>query len=566
MLKIAFVTHEFGLFKGHGGIASYLYLVVAETIKRVNDCEIHILTLDYDKKDSLLNEKNVFLTKIKGDGIGKQGRFVRKYFETHKIDIVESTDYLALCLESLIYKKLHATKSNIAHTTFVTMHHTASRECFEWSSELPVKFAPYFVRECFMRERTQMKLSDINVSPSQFLQNYVMKNYNLDDIKLVYHPFKVVPTVQQEDDLTSYLDISQFTGKFIVNCISRIEGRKNQLRLVEQFELFLERTQSNSYLFIIGNNTNDTVTGVDMRFKIYEKIKPAHRQNILFFDFMKAEEKEQILSISSLTVLASTFENAPMSMTESITNKVPVMVSKYCGFSDYMTTCKETMSFDPFKEDDLSKKVELFYNLSDSEKESVVKEQYDNLLLLADFKNTIEGRYKLYSEHSTKKMISCNTLILNHLNCYDLVDESFIHKSQGVMVHFYFSKEASTKLCSFFETVVGKFEKGEILTYPCEIYCETVRDALNQWVPFYIVGDIFTEEHVGLTIMETIKRYLNVNSWVFPLFDEPGLIKDSMDESVTEHHIKNRNIFKNSLLDHLFIEENKLNMEDRYAE
>lgn len=50
MKKIAFITHEFDTFKGHGGVAMYLKCLVTEMLKRCKEYDIYVITIMYDKK------------------------------------------------------------------------------------------------------------------------------------------------------------------------------------------------------------------------------------------------------------------------------------------------------------------------------------------------------------------------------------------------------------------------------------------------------------------------------------------------------------------------------------
>ena len=53
-MKIVFVAHEFGYFKGHGGIASYLYNIVKYILDNYDDYKVYVIAYRYDTNCDLL--------------------------------------------------------------------------------------------------------------------------------------------------------------------------------------------------------------------------------------------------------------------------------------------------------------------------------------------------------------------------------------------------------------------------------------------------------------------------------------------------------------------------------
>ena len=66
MKKIVFVAHEFGLYQGHGGIASYLYQLASLILKIYNkQYEVYVLASVCDKKCELLKKVTFICIRFK---------------------------------------------------------------------------------------------------------------------------------------------------------------------------------------------------------------------------------------------------------------------------------------------------------------------------------------------------------------------------------------------------------------------------------------------------------------------------------------------------------------------
>lgn len=568
MKKIVFLAHEFGLFPGHGGVASYLDILVNQILERNDDVEVHVFTYVFDKKNAALKNKRFKINTITGDNLHEQGVNICKYLKKVKPDYVECADYLALGLESVVYK-YESDDNELSDTVFITLHHTASRECFEWNDRIPVKYASPFIQECFARERVQMRLSDLNVAPSSFMNHYVTKNYGLRDVKTVLHPIVVEQCRKEKllDELKKDFDIEPYKGKFIVNCISRVEGRKNQALLVDQFIRFLKKTNADALLFIIGNSSVNSVTGRNFRNEIYDTIPEEYRKKILFFDFMNSKGKKRMLTISDVSVLASPFECLSLAMTESVGYEVPVLCSKYCGFSDYMGGSVNDMTFDPFKENDLCSKLEKFYNASSAERKNIISEQEKGVKELASFEKTIDARLKLYEEaqSAAKSAPKCsNALVIDERNCFDTVDEKIVsRKYDSILVDFYFNKNLVIILEKWFYNMSSRFRSGDIICYSGESTKQCYVNAVLESRPFFINDIIIGEEDIGTSLADLISKYVQSDTVIYSLTDINDGLPDSVKGQPSYAECNRRDSFNKTLLSNGFYKENLIDLEDR---
>lgn len=564
MKKIVFLAHEFGLFPGHGGIASYLDILVNQLLERNDDIEVYVFAYVYDKKNAALKNRRFKINAITGRNLHEQGINICKYLKKIKPDYVECADYLALGLESIVYK-YESDHNELSDTVFITLHHTASRECFEWNEKLPVKYANSFIQECYGRERVQMQLSDLNVSPSMFLAEYVSKNYKLTNVITIHTPC-MVNICSKKDilrDLDHSFDLAMYKNRFIINCISRIEGRKNQYLLVKQFIKFLEKTKADALLIIVGNSSVNTSTNTDYRVEIFDSIPDQYKHNIIFYDFMNSKEKARILAISDLTVLASTYENFPIAMIESICNEVPVMCSKYCGFSDCMDKSYDTMAFDPFEEDTLSQKLEAFYKMSEQERYSITKDQINTISTVSSYKNTINYRIQIYEETRLKKSPKeqINPIVIDDRNFLEVIDDNFLsEKYDSIIVDYYWDKTNINTLVKWFGKMSHNFSDGDIICYSGDFPLLRYNDILVNWRPFYIKGVKFNETHKGQRLVDAIIENTHYDQEVFTLLDELGGLTDSIKGEINQSQNSKRAMMMNMLQAGAFVKMNKLDL------
>ena len=567
MKKIAFITHEFDTFKGHGGVAMYLKCLVTEMLKRCKEYDIYVITIMYDKKSKLLNNQHLYVYQLETLSPHDLGKKVLEYIKKISPDIIECVDYMGLGLES-ICERYYNPHSVLKNSKFVTVHHTASRECYEWNDRVPVKFAPEFVRECFGREKTQMKLSDLNVAPTTFINNYVSKNYYLEDVVTILHPLTINLTTKENliEEISKEVDIEYFKNKFVVSCISRIEGRKNQKLLVDQFVKFLDQTNIEAYLFIVGNSSVNSVTGQNFKNEIFKYIPEKYEKNILFFDFMNGEEKKKVFAVSDVFVLASVYECLSLALVEAVEYGVAVITSKYCGFTDYMGISKDVMTFDPFQKDALLTKLFNFYYMKDIQRCSISETQLSTLKEKADYKTTIDKRINIYENiNIEQERYKFNSLVIDEENYLNIIDEDVINRNyDSFLVHFYFNKNLVEKLKLIFHNVANKFEKEAVICYAENKIQEGFVNAVLDWHPFFVCH-IDLLQFKGKRLIDLISYYCN-KAEIYSLIDNKKRLVDVVYGKVSNQTVKRREMFRKRMLADHFYYECSLSLEDKYVE
>lgn len=512
--KIAFVAHEFGLYPGHGGIASYLYNI-SKFLLDNTDLEILILTTIWDTNCDLLSNSRIRIKRVRND------LEVCEILSKNIMDYVEVADYGALGLSSMLKKHL---TEYFNKTIFAVHHHTASRECFEWNSHLPIKFASDFVKTSYEKERTQFMLADMQIAPSTFLAKYVKKNYHINSEFYVYNHLYAKKIKTQKDiinEVEDKIDITQSPDVFNILLISRFEGRKNQAYLIDQFLKFKASTSAKAFLYLAGGSNRDEITHELYRYKIFKNIETDKRKYIKFYNFLTLEQQEPLVSIANVCILPSPFENLPVSICEMVMRGIPCIVSKYCGSSDFFGSTKNSMTFDPFVKDDLKTKITNFWRLSREEQQKIADEQllefkkqtnpsltvfkrFDDALNIRNVSDLLTPKNRIFRS-------SCNIIIANTSNL--TVIDNFIVFADAQRINM-------SIIRNFFDKFkLNKNIESKILVFSREYqYIATPQNIIEDGAPFAV--HLSLVEHLSsLDSFDVIKILIDNFEYIvqFPL-------------------------------------------------
>lgn len=563
MKKIAFVAHEFGIYPGHGGIASYLYQLCSLILETHEEYQVDVLALQYDRNCDLLKNSRFRIHKILPGSLQKQGEHTLKLLKQIRPDYVEIAEYLALGLESILYRD--TVGGELKNTIFITDNHTASRECFEWSTKLPLKLAPYSIQEAFCREQLQMHLSDLNVAPSDFLAHYVQKNYSLPEVRTVRHPVKV-ETCSKEENLrkvSAEYDISDYAGQFVISCITRVEGRKNQKGLISAFISFVEETGASAVLILVGNSSISNITGREEKFDVFEAVPTQYREMVQFFDFMDNKGKKQILAISDVAVLASPFENFPVAMTECVCQGVPVLASIYSGCYDFMDGVRDVTAFDPFQEDDLKDKIKKLYLLKTDGLKKVAQIQYQNLTELVSTKNSVDYKLSTYSRlpnkaSNNKERIFNNLFWVDKSNIHQLVTSEMVGKNVTLILKSEkYEKAVIENYLQNYSLFSGLHPESVIVCGNQNFDYEVVGALINHKV-IMLNNFTYRSDDVGKQLVEIITDRLILRRpyYYFPILEEA-----KRDKNESKNELETEDIYK-ILINQQFFKKNSQKLED----
>lgn len=501
MEKIAFVVHEFGMFKGRGGIASYIYYLCKSILKyNKQQYEIHVLTPMYDERCELLEERHFKLHEITEKTVAEQGKMVSRILKKIQPCWVETSDYEGLCLEAMLAR--NAGCGQLQDTKFYVIHHTASRECYEWSYSLPFKLASGQLKHVHYRETASYYLCDQNIFPSYFLADYIKKMYGIKHYEMLRYTYDE-PKRNSRDykkEAGRHFHLDGLEGKFVISYISRIEGRKNQKYLIDSYIRFLNQTDTDAVLIIAGNSLTNEIYHYDEMENLYLQIPPQYREHIWFYDFLQKEMYDLICSVSNVAVMASVFENFPIAMMEYVYMGIPVMASKYSGCKDYMGGYVELTAFDPFSEEDLADKLLRFSKLSGPEQKKAADIQYQKLHELCSPKNSLAKKFSCYGKqhrietvHNNKaKMENCCFVQSSQLAAS--IPKDWEAGRDSLCVTGQFSAKACREFLENNSALLENLPKDSVLMWGEYEMCTGMWDALNTGAAVYIPDFRFYEQ------------------------------------------------------------------------
>lgn len=377
--KVIFVAHEFGLYSGHGGIASYLYNICKYLLESTT-LEVFVISVAWDKSSDLFANPAFHHLAINGDMLAMR-RQVRDICIGVSADYIEFADFSALGLECVLSKVGEG--SPFEKAVLVTNFHSATKECYEWSSLTKLDFAPIETQRLSHDEALQMRLSDYCIAPSRFLANYVRNHYGLaNEVYYFANPYVRVlePAVEARRRLENSIDFSEYDRTFNILLVSRFEGRKRQSELVRSIQNILDSGSADIRLIMAGNSALNPKNGLEYRKEVFKGINRRWFHRIHLYDFIDVKEQEKFFSVADLVVIPSAYENQPVSMVEAVLRGIPVLASRYSGCADY--TPDEDLLFNPFEEGDLERKIRFFSTLPSESRADLSSRQRSCLINL----------------------------------------------------------------------------------------------------------------------------------------------------------------------------------------
>jgi glycosyltransferase involved in cell wall biosynthesis len=537
--KIAFVAHEFGFFKGHGGVASYLASIVAYLLNNYQKMQVYLLVDKYDENWPMQKSKNLHISQIRNED--------ECFTELSRInpDYIETMDFLGWCTRALMAKRLGLMFQN---TVFALMHHTGIRESCEWNTQMPIKYMQPWMRNAFMQESAQIMMADIQIAPSSFMAKYVKRNYAIaDKISVFVHHNELSPRSKEEiiSDVEKYIDLIPYKNCFNVIFISRIEGRKNQIYLVREFCKFLDKTNANARLFLAGNSSPHEITSVDKRVVLYSQIPRIYRDKITIFDFMNQKQQMVLAAIGDVSVLPSFYESFSMAMLETLYRGVPLIVTKNSGVAEFI---QPEWQFDPFTQGALCEKLELFYKTNNSMRKKIHDEQIKKYIAISNPKNTIDRRITMFDEFRYSPQKPENFTIIDSKHWDDMPDE-FPNSTKN----FILITNNNTENISVVSEFAGNFSwpenaNGKVIVLNNNYgYLENLHDAVNQGLPLFLRGLDVT------TFNENLPIYQNLINCA--LNRELIVLRDDAVRT---------DVFNRKITDYVFMTLQKVELQDKY--
>ncbi|PHM66412.1 glycosyltransferase family 4 protein [Xenorhabdus sp. KJ12.1] len=382
-LKICFVGHECGYYKGQGGIATYIELT-AKGFRKLG-FEVHVIFFHGTEID----EPGILSWKIKdkNDNL-KNSKAVDDLLEKIKPNYVESADFLGLISYTLSKRAI----SKLSYDCiFVNNHHTGIREVWEWGTYLDfIQCAPAWMKVIYISERTQSLLADANYSTSNFLADYLGKMH--------CENYCACPSYYQvSDDYKVKNKLGRENNKLRILSFGRFESRKKQELLIKASCNLLNQGV-NIEITLIGNSGVDFYTQQDYMEYCYGIIPPNYKDKFHFYDFIPYKRLQYSYTDFDLFVIPSPYENFPNTALEAINYGVFVIGSKTSGIADINKNLLSVYNFEKNSIHDIERVIKNYSVLSEKQRCELRKEQRCSLTNLTNFENSIQRRFDSYSK------------------------------------------------------------------------------------------------------------------------------------------------------------------------
>lgn len=169
-------------------------------------------------------------------------------------------------------------------------------------------------------QRKIIKNVDVFLPNSDSEMKRVRKDFNLKEYEYVAVPNAVDVTKFDYNKVTVDPALEQYRDCIL--CVSRIEGRKNQLNIIRA-------TKGLPYKFVfIGK------AGANFK-KYYEQCKVEASENVFFLGQIPHEQLPQFYKLSKVHILASWMETPGLSSLEAVAMKSNIVVTKKGDTEDY---------------------------------------------------------------------------------------------------------------------------------------------------------------------------------------------------------------------------------------
>ena len=229
--------------------------------------------------------------------------------------------------------------------------------------------------------------SDMLVVPSNFFSNQVQRIFGISASKIFVSPSGGVDT-----SLFEKLPVKR-SDKFVIGYMSRIEKGKGWrvfLKAVSKFKSDIQDPE-NLRIIVIGD-------GTEKQTMLEEVERLELKSNITIKGRLKQVNLPLALNELDLMIFPTLLhESLGLAGLEAMSCGVPVIGSRIGGLSDYIEDNDNGFLFEPGNEHELYKKICLYYNLPEKEKERLqfnarkTALKFDSALVAADINRKLNS-------------------------------------------------------------------------------------------------------------------------------------------------------------------------------
>ncbi|WP_108398464.1 glycosyltransferase family 4 protein [Devosia submarina] len=370
---VVFVSHEFGRYRGNGGISIYLLNLIDAILAHTN-YNIHVITTfagDYTKSARL--EVSV----IRGISLATMDAVAKLLVKLNPI-CVEVSDWSGMASVLLLRRALGLARLDCP---VVVNHHTGSREIWEWGAGTRFREAAnQHLRAYGNLELTQAMFADGHICVSDFLAKYLGRYSETAAVDVIYPSFPIASDVGPRRPKQGL--------KLL--CLGRFENRKRQQDIILAVNQ-LAAEGAPVHVTFAGNSIPDTARPIDYRDFCYRLIPVELRGHYSFYDFVDPNKSRHLYDDADAFCLPSKYENFPTAVMEAIQKGLPVIAGNTTGAAE-MIGDDSPLMFNTSDGASLLSTLRRALAMSDGDLREEHSRQFDRLRRLVDPETSVRIR------------------------------------------------------------------------------------------------------------------------------------------------------------------------------
>lgn len=235
------------------------------------------------------------------------------------------------------------------------------------------------------------------VTVSYYSKDAIIENFNIskDKIDVIYNGLDTEANQEnyREKGIQLLADKGLLRDKYFIY-IGGFYERKNTIRLVKAFKLFL-KDQPDYKLVVTGDSgagkKNDYISD---RFKLFEKEREDIKQNIYFAGYLSKEELNMFIANARALIYPSIYEGFGLPILEAMNLRIPAICSDNTVLPEIGKDA--ALYFDPFDVESIARSMQTIVDDSKLRTEKIALGI--NRAKQFSWQNTCKSIYKLYEK------------------------------------------------------------------------------------------------------------------------------------------------------------------------
>jgi glycosyltransferase involved in cell wall biosynthesis len=344
-MNIAFLSYEYPLETGLGGIGTYVYQIAKLFSER--GIGVHVVCGSFGKDRSFMEHEHLTIHLVNCRNreefkIVAPPRLLSVH-EQSKLDLVEAPDYGA---ESINIKSF-LPKVPLVVKFHVPSYLVKKLNDFYFDRRIDRRIKHLFVSYNYQKDEDYKAAiqADYFLTPSLSLGDIISKDWKIDRNQIIHAPN---PYTANE----RLLEISPETTSSTILYLGRLETRKGVYNLSKVVPLVLKEVPAAKFIFL-GKDDRSPWRKNSMKELMMEQIG-AYKKQVQFLEKVDLFEIPKYLSQASICVIPSLWDNFPNVCLEAMASARGIVASKNGGMSEMLSSINGKFLVDPHNVKEIS--------------------------------------------------------------------------------------------------------------------------------------------------------------------------------------------------------------------